>query len=515
MHRHLLSSLLLALFLSACASTRVDIPQDLPTRNALPPQAGGPLQDIEQRIVETQGSEVSGFHLLDANEEALRWLLALIDAARHSIDLQYYLWYGDAAGKLMTRHLIDAADRGVTVRLLVDDINTMISDAATLKQRDGRAALLDSHPNIELRLFNPWRNRDIVSRVGESVADMKRVNARMHNKAMIVDNRAAIIGGRNIGDDYMGLHEAFNFHDLDVLGIGPVARQASVVFDSFWNSPAVLPVEALKIGTTEAESESARRALDQELRSLRSIARFPLVAEDSSAALSGLRGILRFGTSEVYSDLPTADGIRHEMLDLFYRLVDGSRQELLITNAYIIPADRGVSKMAELTARGVDVRVLTNSLASHDVPAVNSHYKKWRRPLLESGVRLFEMRHDAAIQSEVADTAPTRAGFMGLHVKALVIDRQRTYIGSMNLDPRSAAINSEMGVVVESRALAEDLARLMQRDMRPENAWEVKLEPGGSLRWVAGEEMLTRQPARSAWQRIQDVLFMLFPRDFY
>jgi putative cardiolipin synthase len=125
------------------------------------------------------------------------------------------------------------------------------------------------------------------------------------------------------------------------------------------------------------------------------------------------------------------------------------------------------------------------------------------------------MRHDAAIQSEVADTAPTRAGFMGLHVKALVIDRQRTYIGSMNLDPRSAAINSEMGVVVESRALAEDLARLMQRDMRPENAWEVKLEPGGSLRWVAGEEMLTRQPARSAWQRIQDVLFMLFPRDFY
>jgi len=198
MHRHLLSSLLLALFLSACASTRVELPQDLPTRNALPPQAGGPLQDIEQRIVETQGSEVSGFHLLDANEEALRWLLALIDAARHSIDLQYYLWYGDAAGKLMTRHLIDAADRGVTVRLLVDDINTMISDAATLKQRDGRAALLDSHPNIELRLFNPWRNRDIVSRVGESVADMKRVNARMHNKAMIVDNRAAIIGGRNI-----------------------------------------------------------------------------------------------------------------------------------------------------------------------------------------------------------------------------------------------------------------------------------------------------------------------------
>ncbi len=515
MPRHLLSSLLLALFLSACASTRVDIPQELPTRNALPPQAGGPLQDIEQRIVETQGSEVSGFHLLDANEEALRWRLALIDAARHTIDLQYYLWYGDAAGKLMTRHVIEAADRGVTVRLLVDDINTMISDAATVMQRDSRAALLDSHPNIELRLFNPWRNRDIVSRVGESVADMKRVNARMHNKAMIVDNRAAIIGGRNIGDDYMGLHEAFNFRDLDVLGIGPVARQASVVFDSFWNSPAVLPVEALRIGTTEAERESGRRALDEELRGMESIRRFPLAAEDSSDSLAELAAGLRFGTSEVYSDVPEAKGIRHEMLDVFYRLVDDAQHELLITNAYIIPAQRGIGKMAELTARGVDVRILTNSLASHDVPAVNSHYKQWRRPLLESGVDLYEMRHDAAIQPDVADTAPTRAGFMGLHVKALVVDRERSYIGSMNLDPRSAAINAEMGVVIESRALAGELARIMERDMRPENAWRLQFGADGRLRWVAGGKTLTRQPARGTWQRIQDVIFMLFPRDLY
>jgi putative cardiolipin synthase len=159
--------------------------------------------------------------------------------------------------------------------------------------------------------------------------------------------------------------------------------------------------------------------------------------------------------------------------------------------------------------------VLTNSLASHDVPAVNSHYKKWRKPLLESGVKLYEMRQDAAIQSEVADTPPTRAGFMGLHVKAFVVDRQRAYIGSMNLDPRSVNINSEMGVVIESPALAEALARLMERDMRPENAWNVQFGPDGKVRWVSGDQVLTRQPARDQWQRIQDVFFMLFPSDQY
>jgi len=513
--RHAAMSLLLVLLLAGCASTPVELPRALPTRNALPPQPGGVLYELERWIEGTHGPGVSGFHLLDGNEEALRWRLALIDAARHTIDLQYYLWYADATGKLMTRHVLDAADRGVQIRLLIDDINTMISDATTLMQRDSRAALLDAHPNIEVRLFNPWRNRAIASRVGESIADMKRVNARMHNKSMIMDNRAAIIGGRNIGDDYSGLHESFNFHDLDVLGIGTVARQASVVFDSFWNSTIVLPVEALQIGTTEEEREAGRRALDEELRGLESIARFPLMAENSASAVSGLMANLRFGTSEVHSDVPTEKGIRHEMLDEFYRLVEGTERELLITNAYIIPAERGVNKMAELTARSVDVRILTNSLASHDVPAVNSHYKKWRGPLLGAGVELFEMRHDAAIQPEVSDTAPTRAKFMGLHTKALVVDRERSYIGSMNLDPRSAAINSEMGVVIVSDALAEDLAAIMLRDMRPENAWRVKLEPGGKLRWVAGEEVLTRQPARSTWQRVQDVFFMLFPSDLY
>ena len=161
------------------------------------------------------------------------------------------------------------------------------------------------------------------------------------------------------------------------------------------------------------------------------------------------------------------------------------------------------------------VTILTNSLASQDVPAVNSHYKRWRKPLLKAGVDLYESRADAAIRTTLADTPPAHADFMGLHVKAVVVDRQHVFVGSMNLDPRSQELNSEMGVVVDSEAFARQIATIMERDMLPKNAWHVTLDEHGSLRWVADGEPLTRQPARSAWQRTQDVFFMLFPRNLY
>jgi putative cardiolipin synthase len=515
MVRGSLIALVPTLLLAGCASMPVATPARPAPQSALPPQSGGPLDELESSIAAVRGPDVSGFRLLARNEDGLRSRINLIDAAQHSIDVQYYLWYGDAAGRILTKHIVDAANRGVRVRMIVDDINTMFSDAATVLQRDSRAAILDAHPNIELRLFNPWKNRAISGRVGEMVGDLDRLNQRMHNKALIVDNRAAILGGRNIGDDYMGLHPDYNFHDLDVLGIGPVARQASAVFDSFWNSGWVLPVAALGIETTEAERNALREHIMAELAAATSLERFPLEWQDPARALAALRPELQFGTSQVYSDVPAEDGLRHEMIEVFYRLVSTADRELLITNAYIIPGERGIEKMTELSARGVKIRILTNSLASHDVPAVNSHYKQWRRPIIESGVQLYEIRPDAAIKPEVSDTPPTQAEFMGLHVKALVVDRKRVYIGSMNLDPRSTRINSEMGVIIESEGLAQQLANQMERDMRPENSWNVQLDEQGALRWASGDEVLTRQPARSQWQRVQDVFFMLFPSDQY
>ena len=506
---------LVTALLCGCAAQRFEsVPSPEPAF-ALAAQPSDRLAPVEAVITEEHGAGVSGFELLDSNEDGLRWRLALIDTARRSIDLQYYLWYADSSGMLMTRRLLDAADRGVRVRLLVDDISALLHDATTVKLRDHGAALLDSHPNIELRLFNPWSRRGLASRAGEAISEMKRLNQRMHHKVLVADNRAAIIGGRNIGDEYFGLNQDFNFHDLDVLGIGPTARDASEVFDAFWNSDWVLPASALAVEPSPEAAAEARSALEAGLRDRHSLERFEVGPRDWSADFEALAGRLQAGRAEMLTDVPAAGEIAHEMLASIYQLLLGAREEVLIINAYIIPGDTAIETLKRLTGSGVTIRILTNSLASHDVPAVNSHYKQRRRDLLEAGVQLFEMRHDAAIQPAVSDTAPVRAKFMGLHSKAMVIDRSRAYVGSMNFDPRSAAINTEMGVVVEGPGLAGGLAELIERDMQPANSWEVVLDDSGKLRWVAGEEVLTRQPARSWWQRVQDVFFMLFPKELY
>jgi putative cardiolipin synthase len=401
------------------------------------------------------------------------------------------------------------------VRLLVDDLNTVLRDAATVKMRDQVVAWLDAHRNFEIRLFNPWTDRALAGRVGESLTDAERVNQRMHNKAIIVDNQAAILGGRNIGDEYMGLHAEFNFHDLDVLCIGPVARQASAVFDSYWNSDWVMPVSALKLAITQADREAGRRKLTKWLEGTRSLERFPVAAQSWDSELAALPARLHIGTSQVKSDVPASGKIEHVMVEEMYALAGSANQELLFVNAYIIPGDRTIAGLQELTKRGVTTKILTNSLASHDVPAVNSHYKQWRKRIVEAGVDLHEMRHDAAIQPGVADTAPTHAKFMGLHSKGMVVDRQRVYIGSMNFDPRSANINTEMGVLIDSPGLAEALAKLIERDTLPANSWQVELDGSGKLRWVNDQETVTSQPARDFWQRVQDVVFMAFPKEVY
>ncbi len=510
-----LVSLSLALLVTGCVAQRfASVPRPAP-EYALPAQPIDAFYAIESDIASRHGDKASGFKLLDTNEDGLRWRLALLDSARRTIDVQYYLWYGDDSGLLLLERLLQAADRGVRVRLLVDDISLLLRDASTVRLRDQGAALLDSHPNIQLRLFNPWSRRSLGGRAGEALADMRRLNQRMHHKMLVVDNRAAIIGGRNIGDEYLGLNGGFNFHDLDVLGIGPVAREASAVFDAFWNSDWVLPAGALDIEVTPATAARARSALKSGLAQLQSLQRFPVEAQDWTPDIRELEDSLQTGTSEILTDVPAAGEIAQDMIESIRELMASARQELLIDNAYIIPYERGIGILRALTDQGVRTRILTNSLASHDVPAVNSHYKKRRRDILQAGAGLYEMRHDAAIKPEVADTPPVSGKFMGLHSKAMVIDRRWSYIGSMNFDPRSAAINTEMGVVVDSPGLGEQLARLIERDMEPENSWEVQLVEGNKLRWVSSDAVVTRQPARNWWQRVEDVFFMLFPEELY
>jgi len=504
-----------ALTLAACATRTVEPYVRPAPEHALPARADGAFSGLESEIHTAHGPAASGFELLDRNADGLRWRLALIDSAKYSIDVQYYLWYGDDAGRILAKRLLDAADRGVKVRMLVDDINTLLSDAGTVSLRDKVAAWLDAYPNFEVRLFNPWTDREIAGRVGQMATELERLNQRMHNKQIIVDNQAVILGGRNIGNEYLGLNASFNFRDLDVLAIGPVARQASAIFDSYWNSVWVMPVSALKIPVSQADQEAARAELLKRLDQAKSLADFPIAPQSWATEVAALGGSMHIGTSRVVSDVPMSDGIDHMMQEQINFMLGSAQRELLIENAYIIPADRGIAALRELKRRGVHMKILTNSLASHDVPAVNSHYKQWRKPILEAGAQLYEIRHDAAIQPTVADTPPTHAKFMGLHAKGMVVDRERVYIGSMNYDPRSARINTEMGVFVVSPRLAEALAKLIERDIQPANSWQVELTADGRLRWVDDKEVVTSQPARTWWQRVEDVIFMAFPKEMY
>lgn len=502
------------LYVAGCVTLPEQMPRGAPG-HAIPPQPGGPLADLEATLKPRLDVDGSAYRVLDTNEDALRWRLALIDSAQHSLDIQYYFWWQDETGQLVMKHVVDAADRGVKVRIILDDLTTLLKDDRTLEVRDWQTAMLNAHPRIELRLFNAFRSRSLAGRGIDFLRRMDLMNQRMHNKMLVADNRAVILGGRNIGNEYFGFGKDFNFRDLDALGAGPVARQCSSLFDRFWNSEWVVPVSALKLHATARDLRAETPAVLAQLAGTPVLERFPLNRADWANAFVDFKKSAHIGPSRVITDVPVAGTVRHRMPEAIRKLMAGAQRELLITNSYVIPDEVDIAAFRELTARGVKVRLLTNSLASQDVPAVNSHYKRWRKPLLQAGIELFETRPDAAIRERVADTPPSKAQFMGLHVKTFVIDRKQVFIGSMNLDPRSEDLNSEMGVVVESEPLAAEMAGIMERDIQPENAWRVTLDPRGRLNWTAGTQILRRQPARGPWQRTQDILFMLFPRNLY
>jgi putative cardiolipin synthase len=454
-----MACLAIALAIAGCAAPPVTPPP--PASYAAAPRPDSRFAPLEARIGAEHGPDASGFRLLDRNADGLKWRLLLVDTASHSLDLQYYVWFGDASGQLLMGRVIAAADRGVKVRILFDDLSTMLRTMTSPELRDAMLARVDRHPNVEVRVFNAWQSRGWFGRSLEGAAEFERLNRRMHNKQLIVDNRVAIVGGRNIGDEYMGLNPEFNFHDLDVLGVGPVARQASAVFDRYWNSGWVRRIPA------SADSDAG--VLTPEMIELPpAAAAHPAARELVAGAhrwtgdLDALPGTLSIGRSTVHTDPPSrAPDAHNHMFEAIVALVRSARREVLITNAYIIPDENFVNELRTLTDRGVKVRILTNSLASHDVPAVNAHYERWREPILRTGTGLHELRADAAIRAGLVDTPPVRSRFVGLHTKAMVIDRERSFIGSMNLDPRSEVINSEMGVIVESAPLAQALAERM------------------------------------------------------
>ncbi|MBM3524051.1 MAG: phospholipase D family protein [Alphaproteobacteria bacterium] len=505
--RALALAALLLLVLAGCEAALVARLPALPVTHAATPRPDGGFAWIERAIIERGGPDVSGFHLLDTGAEALTWRLAIIDGARHTLDLQYYLWHGQDSGLLVLKRVMDAASRGVKVRLLVDDIDTA--------DLEGTLAVVGGHPRVEVRLFNPFQRRTLLGRALDALERLDRLNYRMHNKVLIADNQAAIIGGRNIGDEYFGLNPRLNFRDIDVLGFGRVARQGSRGFDRFWNSEWVMPITALGRDASREDRRALRAAIGERIRVAPAMAAFPPEPRDWREELAALVPALHLGRARVPSDTPSGPTIARRSSQAIRELLQGARHEVLIVNPYVIPDQDLVAELRRLSTAGVRVRLLTNSLASQDIPAVSSHYKAWRRPLLEAGVDLYEKRPDAAIKQGIVDTAPTRSEAVGLHAKAIVVDRARLYIGSMNLDPRSQRINSETGVVVESGSMAAALAQLITRDTAPANAWRVTLATDGRLLWSEGDLVNHDEPASSLWKQIQELVFTLTPPDLY
>jgi len=436
-----------------------------------------------------QHQDKSGFRLLTRSTNALMSRVALADHAQHALDLQYFIFDNDATGRLVAQRLLAAADRGVRVRLLVDDINAV--EAIDLFDA------LDTHPNIEVRLFNPFATKkpSVFSKATQFLLDAHRLNRRMHNKSFIMDGNVAIVGGRNIGDAYFDAGDSTNFRDLDLIAIGPVVKQASQAFDAYWNCDAAYPVKAFT-GKHADHYDLAKLRLE-----LAHDARAFAQSDYAQATLDELPhgasadrpGKWFWGPATLVADQPEKIEADHDQPQLrigpdIKAMTDGAQHELLLISPYFIPGDPGTQYLTALAARGVTVKVLTNSLASNDEPAVYSGYSHYRRALLEGGVQLYELR-PAAGAAQPATAGGTSSG-VSLHAKAIVVDRQQVFIGSMNMDARSKLLNTEMGLIVDCPPLAAAVTEFFDTATLPASAWHVVLKAdgsahGGAMQWQA------------------------------
>jgi putative cardiolipin synthase len=469
---------------------------------------------------------LTGFRLLPIGSFALDTRLQLIRRAERSIDVQYYLVQNDETGRYLLRALRDAALRGVRVRLLLDDLYTSGNDHLLL----GLAA----HPNVQLRLFNPFTvgRASFFTRFAFSLNEFSRVNRRMHNKLLIADGAMAVTGGRNVANEYYMRHEQANFVDLDAFVTGHLVPQLHELFDDYWNSPASFPVQS--IIPARATPDVMRAVFDDltgptatpppEPPPANDVLGYGPIADDLDSGRLGLVWAQAAtyadapqrikGLEVLYGGVPLHDieSVRYNVAELMRR----ARREVVMTTPYFIPGERGLALMAEMRRRNVQVRVLTNSLAATDEPLVHTGYRRYRPQLLKMGVELHEL-------SPVRVRRTSRLGMFDstqgrLHAKTAVIDRERVFIGSMNFDPRSEKHNTEMGIFVDSPQLAREVLRLMDLD-KFQASWHVVLGPDGhSLRWLAqdddGEVVLYQEPETDLWKRFWlNILAPLAPEE--
>lgn len=472
---------------------------------------------LRPRLANYPGQSI--FYPLGSGPDALTARIALARAAQKTLDMQYYIYDVDTTGSALMGEVIDAADRGVRVRILMDDIHT--------GKQDKTWAALDSHPNIEVRIFNPFANRSM--RWAEMIYDFGRINRRMHNKQLTVDNTVTIVGGRNIGDAYFSAKPDMSFSDLDVMVGGPAAPAASKVFDAYWNSENAYPIGTLLKDNKEAPAEL--RAFRKQIEAKGDMAKAsPLVQELVDKGLA--RGIEMghlpgfIGGARVISDKPDKveddpdDPSTHAIPQL-RALMEKAERELVLVSPYFVPDEENQKWLAGIAKRGVIVKVLTNSFAATDVAAVHAGYAPTRKAMLQAGVELYELKPTANADLAKSRTRKSRmfaSSRASLHAKAYVVDRHLLFIGSLNLDPRSIKLNTEMGVVLDSVPMATQLVEGMEKDLM-QIAWRVQLKKGEngaeSLTWTTienGKEVVSEsEPDMNVWQHMGIGILRVLP----
>ncbi|WEN14308.1 phospholipase D family protein [Rhodanobacter sp. AS-Z3] len=473
-----------------------------------PPATGTPSTSLPLQSAQTAiDRELSPYLATHPGQTAATLLHDGLDAfavraasarlAGRSLDLQYYMWHDDLIGHLLAREAYAAAERGVRVRILLDDINT--------KGLDPQLLALDAHPNIEVRLYNPFRNRGGVWRVLEMVQRFFSVNHRMHNKAWIVDGRLAVVGGRNIGDEYFDADSHVNFRDLDLLLIGPAVADASGIFDAFWNSSAAVPIAALNPQTPQAlQALVAQLASESAMPGARDYLQRVAASPSAQRLVDHELAVHWSANIVVASDPPLKFRSSDRDHWLQHRLtahLSGAHREVLLISPYFVPGKSGTATLVGLAHAGAQVGVVTNSLAANDVPAVHSGYERYRGKLLDGGVHLFEIRRNGP---KVAQGLFGSSG-ASLHTKAFVIDDERGFVGSFNIDPRSANLNTEMGVLFADAGLAHDLRQEYLQLASPALSYQVQRGADGELQWLDGSSqpprVLDHEPDAGWWLR--------------
>ena len=473
-----------------CASLQ---PVDLPDEKALEP--------AETELWTALAAERSDnwFKLLNTGDEALQWRLRVIDSATRSLDLQTFLWKEDPTGLKILRHILEAADRGVRVRLLLDDTftvgeNDMIFD-------------IDQHPNIEYRIYNPFKRRydSMALRYLMSLGEFSRINHRMHNKVMVADNRAAIIGGRNLADEYFGNDSSANFRDMEVLFGGPVVKSTSRRFDEYWNSNWSFPVDRILELPPPGKTPAALRAwleknVDLGLQENQKTRRDMWLL----AARSAAPGKTILMSDEPAQENPAAeDELPNQLARELIPWLDKANEELILVTAYLIPTPELEGAIERAENRGVRVRILTNSLRSNNHTAADSAYRHHVHRLIGHGAELHEVRAFAKDRS-LYMLEPINNKKLGLHAKLLLIDREHTFIGSANMDPRSLRLNTEIGLLIQSTELNQRLREKLEIDFNKRNAWHLEVADDGNIVWVADDTVVDSQPDDSAFQRLED-----------